>query len=454
MEPMERPKDGISARVKAQYEAYPYPNYSLLLPLRSQEAYASNSLFAARLAREAGLTPALHTSARPEVLLAGCGDTLPYFFTYWEPSIHRLTAVDLSFRNLRRARLRCIPRFRPIDWRQGNLEDTGFDWGGPYAHIDCYGVLHHMADPAGALARLGEALLPGGTARIMVYNSEARAWIRHLQKAFGLLGLDSSRPEDVAAGRELLAALAAVSPALKERLGPAGAGYSNSARFVDTFLHAREARLGLGAWMRALASAGLRVLGAFDRYGELDDLPNPLLGPPDPMAWRDRIRDRRLENNFEFWLARPGPEERRPAPARRPPHPFAWKNPPSAWFSFEETSGLPWVPRRRLWAHFLERLSGAEAKIDSWAGNLPEAALQRLARLGALFPSDFADRGLQALIRAPIHASMEPPDFPAPIPLATERGLRVRLAHQLHARGIKAERIDAVLRRLEAAQLP
>lgn len=466
MEPMDGLQGGIkssiNASVKAQYEAYPYPAYPLWLPLRGQEAYASNSLFAARIAEARGFRPALRVLPRPSVLLAGCGDTLPYLLTYWEPSHHRIAAVDLSFRNLRRARLRCLPRFRPIAWRQGNLEDPEFDWGGPHAHIDCYGVLHHLADPALALRRLAGSLLPGGTARIMVYNSGARAWIRHLQKAFDLMGLSGRAPEDAAAGRDFLRALAEASPALGERLAPLGpGGFSNASRFVDTFLHAREARIGLDGWLVALEGAGLGILGAFDRYGELDDLANPLIGPIDPAAWRDRVADRRLENNFELYLIRPGATVGDPSavPPGRPPHPFAWKNPPSIWFSFEETCGLPWVARRRLWARYLESLPGPRAAAalepaDAWAGRLPQPALQRLARLGVLVPSDFASRELQDSLHAPLHASMEPPDFKAPVPLQADREIRRRVQSLLGSHGRPVGRLEAVMRRIEAAQNP
>ncbi|HLP40756.1 MAG TPA: class I SAM-dependent methyltransferase, partial [Fibrobacteria bacterium] len=223
----------MGARVRAQYEAYPYPRYSLLLPLRPQEAYASNSLFAARLLESRGLEPAVRETARPGILIAGCGDVFPYMATFWEPRAHRLIAADLSAASLRRARLRCLPRPRGFDWRRGSLEDAGFDLPGGLSHIDCYGVLHHLADPAAALRRLAGLLLPGGTARIMVYNSAARTWIRHLQRGFDLLGFATLGEGDVAATRGLLESLAAASPPLRERLSGMRESLANPARLVD-----------------------------------------------------------------------------------------------------------------------------------------------------------------------------------------------------------------------------
>lgn len=451
----------ISARVKAQYEAFPYPHYSLLLPLRTQEAYASNSLFAARILEQRGETPALRRNGSG-VLLAGCGDTFPYMATFWEPRRQPLTAVDLSAGSLRRARLRCLPRLRNIAWRQGNLEDPDFEPPSALSHIDCYGVLHHLADPALVLGRFARALSPGGTARIMVYNSEARRWIHHVQRAFALLGLSAFRREDRARGQRLLERLAEVSPALRERFAPMRRGaFADASRFVDTFLHAREARLDLPHWLRALEESGLRLIGVFDRHGELDDLPNPLLEPPDAEAWSARIADRRFENNLELYLAKAGAAETG-APEGRVRHTLPssqfLKSPPLSWFEYAETQSLPWTTRRLLWTHFLHRLCGSdrgpEESAEAWLGRMSTGALQRLARLGALFPDDFRSRELRALLLRPMQDSMEPPESAAPGRIWDREDIRAEVLGILEAAGLPKRRLDPVMNRLDAAQRP
>jgi SAM-dependent methyltransferase len=447
----------ISAKVKAQYEAFPYPDYRLWLPLRAQEAYASNSLFAARLSEQSGGIPALRQSGSPGILLAGCGDTYPYLATFWEPRRHRITAMDLSAGSLRRARLRCLPRLRAVDWRQGNLEDPETELPGGLAHIDCYGVLHHLANPARALGRFASALAPGGTARIMVYNSEARGWIRHVQRAFALLGLSAFESADRKRGRRLLEKLARVSPALRDRFAPMRDGaFANAARFVDTFLHAREARLDAGFWLRAIEAAGLGVLGVFDRYGELDDLPNPLFHVPELRAWQARISDRRFENNLELYLAKPGLRAPQGAdPGLRLPSPLFLKSPPLSWFAYAETRGIPWAARRRIWSRFLSGIRGrTPGPMDSWADRLAPESLQRLARVGAVFPGDFRDRNLRELLSRPLHASMEPPDPPGSGPVYDQRDIRSEALDILREKNRPAERLEAVMRRFDAAQRP
>jgi SAM-dependent methyltransferase len=448
----------ISARVRAQYEAFPYPHYGLFMPLRLQEAYASHSLFAARLLEQQGRIPALRRRPAARVLLAGCGDTFPYLAAFWEPRRHGLAAVDLSARNLRRARMRCLPHMRGISWRQGNLEDPGFAMPGGLAHIDCYGVLHHLAEPARVLRRFGESLLPGGTARIMVYNSAARRWIHHLQRAFALLGLSAFEGRDRERGQRLLDKLASVSPAMRERFAPMrGGAFADASRFVDTFMHAREARLDAGFWLRAIADSGLQAIGLFDRYAELDDLRNPLLEAPSLDAMRDRIVDRRFENNLELYLAKPGQAGGEPdrITGRAAPGTRFLMAPPLAWFGYPETRSLPWLARRRLWAHFLRGLAGRNpGSLDAVAGSLPPGALQRLARIGALFPDDFRSAELKDLLRRPLHDSMEPPDFPAPGPVRDDRGIRAEVLAILGEKGLSGAYLEPVMLRLHAAQKP
>lgn len=461
---MESPAEALTARVRAQYEAYPYPAYRLWLPLRGQEAFASHSLFAARLLEQRGREPASRRREAPAILMAGCGDVFPYLATFWEPRRHRLIAADLSARSLRRARLRCLPRLRPLEWLRGDLGDADFPLPSDLAHLDCFGVLHHLPRPAAVLKRFGSLLAPGGTVRIMVYNSAARGWIRHLQRAFALLGLSGADAADREEALRLLAALAEASPALRGRLAPMRGTLAHPARLIDTFFHAREARLDLGYWLAAIAAAGLEPIGLFDRYGELDDLPNPLLEMPEAGALAARIADRRCEGNLELYLAKPGPPRGTAAASSRPgaraaapirlPSAHALRSPPECWWGFRETCRLPWGLRTAAWRHFLSNLSGRPRPADAWAARMPPEACARLARLGVVLPDECASGELRELLRRPLEDAMEPPDFPAPADLRNLRGLRERVGALLRGKAGAERRIGLVMARLEAAQRP
>jgi hypothetical protein len=304
----------------------------------------------------------------------------------------------------------------------------------------------------------------------MVYNSAARGWIRHLQKAFATLGLDGTEAADRRAARMLLETLAEASPILKERLAAMRETLSHPARLVDTFFHAREVRRGAGEWLGALAAADLFPLGLYDRYGELDDLPNPLLEMPSREALEERIADRRFENDLELYLARrdalPGIPPEGSGPPRgtraRLPSAHAWRTPPRSWWGYRETCRLPWNLRLAVWRHFLANVAGRRRPADPWAARLPARAFQRLGRLGAVFPDECGSAELKDLLRSPLESSMEAPAFPAPAGLRGDRALRARLEGFLRiaddgdgrARPRREERIDLALARLDAAQRP
>ncbi|RZA15596.1 MAG: class I SAM-dependent methyltransferase, partial [Proteobacteria bacterium] len=358
----------INTRVKMQYEAYPYPDYSLFIPLRNQEAYASHSLFAAQLLREKGRTAPVLTQAKAPILIAGCGDILPFVLSFWEPISHAIHAVDISERNIQRARFRSLLRPNTFYWQVGNIEDTAFKMPENTCHVDSYGVLHHLANPKKALQRLHDHMLPGATMRVMVYNSGARSWIRHLQKAFILLGLSPYDTTDLDAALRLLTHMQTLSPMFKERIFPMKSGIlHHSARFVDTFFHAREARLSIDFWLEAFASADLECIGLFDRYAELDDLKNPLLHFPKLKDLQSRVNDRRFENNFEIFLTRKAPVSQTTEPMKKIKFPTRWsiKMPPKAWFTYTETNAIPLAMRFRLWWTFFKTLSGSLPLLDA-----------------------------------------------------------------------------------------
>src|SRR5262249_32888335 len=149
-----------------------------------------------------------------------------------------------------------FPIVRPTAFVHADLAQFLSAHRGRFKHIDAYGVLHHMPNPRAALIALADALAPGGTARVMVYNTRARAWIRELQRVAALLGLNPSPARALSMWRTLLGTAGRALPALGQRLAQLGpATLANDARLVDTFLHAREARLGITAWLDAVREA-------------------------------------------------------------------------------------------------------------------------------------------------------------------------------------------------------
>ncbi len=410
--------DTITDAVRWLYERHPYPHYPLLARPRWQEGYLASPAFAARLATDlVGVAP----SDGATVLIAGGGEILPYVIRRLEPSTRRVISIDLSATSVRRAKLRIALAFGKAELRRGDINDylAAGEPGQVFAHVDAYGVLHHLPNPSQTLKLLSQRLAPGGTGRLMVYNRPARDWIWQVQRLFSLLGYGLSDGEDLIAARSFLKCLGERLPSLGRRLAQIGPKtLANDARFADTFLHPREARLSLADWFDSVAAAGLTPFGLFDRYGELDDLPNPLWRMPTADELEERAADFRFENNLEFYVVKAKGGRAKAAGfglglglgAETAPKVGA-SLPPKSWFTYNETRDMSAAMKWRLWrAHRRWTLTGKADDLSKVIASLPVATAMRLARLGAVLPGQIRDEGLRAKLLAPLAEKMEAPE--------------------------------------------
>ncbi len=409
--------DIINHAVARQYEAFPFPDYGLFLPLRWQEGYASHSMFAHAMARE--IRGSAHQRPKGGVLIAGCGDVFPSIVSHWEPRSLPIEALDLSATHLKRAKIRCWSAPSRVQFQKLNL-----DYPLPYAresfsHIDAYGVLHHLANPSQGLQHLSEMLAPGGTLRLMLYNRRSRDWIHQIQKIFALLQLSPYIAQDRKDALHFLEHLARECPALRERLYTLLPELkAKPTRLVDTFFHAREARLDLQHWIQAMQGADLLPLGLFDRYAELDDLPNPLYSFPTLEELDQRSRDRRFENNWELYVIKRGPVLSPQTTTLKVPRSVYLRTAPHAWFQYEETSETPWWDRQVIWQHYVKGLQGESIPFPAnILHKLGEPGILRLLRIGAIWPSALPKTFAQDFALHKIHDSMDIPLIPRPIPL-------------------------------------
>ncbi len=199
-----------SDAVKAHYERHIYPQFPLWASVRTCDTYALN--LAAWWARFNGEKL---SAKEPQILLAGCGSFSPYPTAVANPEA-RITALDLSNANLRRAKLHTwIHGYFNMDFIQGDLSgEAGADItvyshrslaGDPlsltlspmnggegtqcFHFIDCYGVLHHIPDVIAVLNVLHSLLNTGGLLRIMVYSQGARRSAQAIRTAMRMLGV-------------------------------------------------------------------------------------------------------------------------------------------------------------------------------------------------------------------------------------------------------------------------
>src|SRR6185369_9405136 len=171
----------MSEAVRRHYEMYPYPHYPLLASVRRCDTYASN--LAALWSRFNGELPPPQAA---RILIAGCGSFAPYPFALSNPGT-AITALDLSAKSLRRARLHCLLHgLGGVEFLAGDLCHPGA-LQGQFGLIDAYGVLHHLEDPLTGLRTLAGRLVPGGILRVMVYSSYTRSEEESIRRALRLL---------------------------------------------------------------------------------------------------------------------------------------------------------------------------------------------------------------------------------------------------------------------------
>lgn len=414
----------ITKKVKEFYQYFPYPAYPVLLRPPLQEAYLSTSIFNSVLARDChqmncgvGRYSSKYPNSRVTIL--GCGDTQPYIFNKLEPRNHHLTFVDLSQKNLARAKFRSMFTFNRASWIQTDLSQYLLDVymtekSSSYAHIDAYGVLHHLSNSQQALYLISKNLLPNGTLRLMLYNSKARSWINLIQNIFKKCELSPYDHNDRIDAKKILNKFA-YTPQLKRQFIGIGKGiFNNDSRLVDTFFHVREVISSIEKWFELISNSGLLPYGLFDRYCELDDLSNPLWKIPHVHELEERASDRRFENNLEIFLIKKPTEPKNERKLfMKKNNSFLFHIPPRNFFNFSETQDISFLNRWIIWKNFLSytHSNTVHPKFNVILEKTETIALQRLARIGAILPGMITNYGLYEKLVQPIEQCMEPPQY-------------------------------------------
>lgn len=289
--------DDGSARVRAQYEAHPYPRW-----VTAPTARVSTL---AELARE--WRPDVAPPEGRAILIAGCGTGRQAAHLATSFPNAEITAFDLSRASLGYAsRMLDTLQIRNVRLFHGDLLaleqlDTH------YAVISCSGVLHHLRDPRAGWQQLVQRLAPRGLLKIGLYSTLARRSVRAARAEIMSQGLPT-RDDDLRRARQHLLALPGPHPATAAMDSLDAYALSG---FRDLVAHVQERSYTIEELAGELAALDLEFLGF--------QLPRDVqwrfaAEHPAPQAGRDLAAWARFEERhpmtfwgmYQFWCARRG----------------------------------------------------------------------------------------------------------------------------------------------------
>ena len=228
------------------------------------------------------------------IWVAGCG-TNQAVITALRFPLARVLGTDLSETSLARARetARALG-LRNLELARESIADSTYR--DEFDQVICTGVIHHNADPAGLLGRLGRAMKPRGILELMVYSVYHRQVTTAFQGAVRALCPGDPFEVQIAVARGLLAV-----DGVREGLGRAFTQFMDwsESDLADLLIQPVErsytvdelAAMSDGAGLRLLAPCISAYARSLDRAAWDLELADPLLREryerlADPQRWQ------------------------------------------------------------------------------------------------------------------------------------------------------------------------
>jgi SAM-dependent methyltransferase len=323
----------MTDRVRAQYEAYPYPARDprdearrLIVGSPSQLREIEHYVFAGRLPTE-----------RPFRALVAGGGTGDGLIMLAQQLVDagvdaKVTYVDVSTAARAVAEARAAARgLHGIRFLTGSLLELATIAPGPYHYIDCCGVLHHLDDPAAGLRALAAELAPAGGIGLMVYGALGRTGVYATQAMLRRIAPPAadggpSEPERLRLARRLVGQLPPTNW-LRRNLFVADHLRGGDAGLYDLLLHGADRAFEVAELAAMVDAAGLAVAAFIEpaRYQPASYLSDPAL--LDRVATLDRLEQaafaERLAGNMKTHVAYLVPKGRVESAVARPDGPDA-----------------------------------------------------------------------------------------------------------------------------------
>ncbi|MBL8555167.1 MAG: class I SAM-dependent methyltransferase [Phenylobacterium sp.] len=279
--------EGVSAAVRGQYEANPYPRWQDVTPLPP-----------------IGSILGWPIPDGAEVLFAGCGTGHHAIHAgqRYGPNA-RVLAIDLSRASLayalRKTREAGIAN---IEYAQADLLALGA-LGRTFDAIESSGVLHHLADPSEGVRVLAGLLRPGGIMKLGLYSRIARApWgaAKALARTY--------TPETIRELRQAIVKAPEGDP-VREAINTTDFYATSSLR--DLLMHVNEHELDVADLQRLVSGNGLEFMGF--TLGPAVLAAYRAAYPHDPKGldlanWDafERSRPATFRGMYQFWVRKPG----------------------------------------------------------------------------------------------------------------------------------------------------
>ncbi len=169
--------DGISVKVKNQYESNPYPRWTKI-SLNNTPDNVINYANKRKLSIE---IEEIKKWDNINVLVAGCGTGQHAITTATKYKNSFVTAIDLSSKSL------CYAKRKADELDIKNIEFIEMDildlknYSKKFEIIESVGVLHHMKEPITGWQILSNILKPNGLLMIGLYSEKARQHIKRIR---------------------------------------------------------------------------------------------------------------------------------------------------------------------------------------------------------------------------------------------------------------------------------
>lgn len=250
----------IAHKVQSQYMRAPFPPVSLFPiikgpPQKLVWLYDYSQIFYHAF----GETPTL---AGKKILDAGCGTGHGIVQIRHQAPGAEVHACDFCTASLDIARQRIEAMGgEPVIFHEANLLDLQ-NLPGPFDAIFCSGVVHHTADPVGALIELRKQLKPDGILYLMLYSQSGRRETMLMQKAIKLLTQNSpDQFEGLNVGRMIFDNLPEQNLLARWEREKWGNNHrKHDEAFIDMYVNANEKNYSAKEVFEDLDAAGLRLM--------------------------------------------------------------------------------------------------------------------------------------------------------------------------------------------------